>query len=124
MNDGPNFLPRIEDRVYNSLRVECTHNGAVSAGSLRHQGVLTMNRSSRLHLVGRITYYVGWVALLCGGLVHLNIAKALFAAMSLTKRNLFEVSVACFVICVASEVRAIATAEKDVPTVVNRPVAA
>jgi hypothetical protein len=57
--------------------------------------------SSRLHLVGRITYYVGWIALVCGGLVHLNIAKALFAAMSLTKRNLLEVSVVCFVICVA-----------------------
>ncbi len=83
-----------------------------------------MNRSSRLHLIGRITYYVGWVALLCGGLVHLNIAKALFAAMSLTKRNLFEVSVACFVICVASEVRALAAAEKDLPAVGNRAVAA
>ncbi|MGD0182207.1 MAG: hypothetical protein ABSC15_20535 [Terriglobales bacterium] len=83
-----------------------------------------MNRSSRLHLVGRITYYVGWIALVCGGLVHLNMAKALFAAMSLTKRNLFEISIACFVICVASEVRALATAEKDLPTVVNRPAAA
>jgi hypothetical protein len=83
-----------------------------------------MDRSSRLHLVGRISYYVGWIALLCGGLVHLNIAKALFAAMSLTKRNLFEVSIICFVICMASEVRVLATAEKDLPAVVNRPVAA
>ncbi len=83
-----------------------------------------MDRSSRLHLVGRITYYAGWFALLCGGLVHLNIARALFAAMSLTKRNLFEVSIACFVICVASEVRALASAEKDLRSVVNRPVAA
>jgi hypothetical protein len=57
-------------------------------------------------------------------LVHLNIAKALFAAMSLTKRNLFEVSIICFVICMASEVRVLATAEKDLPAVVNRPVAA
>ena len=83
-----------------------------------------MDRSTRLHLVGRITYYVGWIALACGGLVHLNIAKALFAAMSLTKRNLLEVSVMCFVICVASEVRALASAEKDLPSVVNRPAAA
>ena len=83
-----------------------------------------MDRSSRLHLVGRISYYVGWIALLCGGLVHLNIAKGLFAAMSLTKRNLFEVSIICFVICMASEVRVLATAEKDLPAVVNRPVAA
>ncbi len=91
---------------------------------LRKQEVLTMDRASGLHLVGRITYYVGWVALLCGGLVHLNIARALFAAMSLTKRNLFEVSIACFVICVASEVRALASAEKVLPGVINRPVAA
>ncbi len=83
-----------------------------------------MGRSSRLHLVGRITYYMGWFALFCGGLVHLNIAKSLFAAMSLTKRNLFEVSIVCFVICMASEVRALATAEKDLPTAVTRPVAA
>jgi len=79
-----------------------------------------MDRSARLHLVGRITYYVGWVALLCGGLVQLNTAKALFAAISLTKRNLFEVSIACFIICVASEVRALALAEKKIPSAVTR----
>ena len=79
-----------------------------------------MDRSARLHLVGRITYYVGWLALLCGGLVQLNIAKALFAAISLTKRNLFEVSVACFVICMASEVRALASNEKELPSAVKR----
>lgn len=79
-----------------------------------------MDRSTRLHLVGRITYYVGWIALFCGGLVHLNIAKALFAAMNLTKRNLFEVTVLCFVICVASEVRALASADKEFPSVAKR----
>lgn len=79
-----------------------------------------MDRSARLHLVGRITYYVGWVSLLCGGLVHLNIAKSLFMSVSLTKRNLFEVSVACFVICMASEVRALTTSEKELPSVVKR----
>jgi hypothetical protein len=83
-----------------------------------------MDRTSRLHLVGRLSYYVGWVALLCGTLVHLNIATKLFLAMSLTKRNLFEVSVACFVICVASEVRALSPAEKALPAVVKRPAAA
>jgi hypothetical protein len=77
-----------------------------------------------MHLVGRITYYVGWVTLVCGGLVHLNIAKALFVAISLTKRNLFEISVICFVICVASEVRALASAEKALPRTVERQAAA
>ena len=83
-----------------------------------------MDRSTRLHLVGRITYYVGWIALFCGGLVHLSIAKGLFAAMSLTKRNLFEVSVVCFVICMASEVRVLASSEKELPGLVKGQVAA
>jgi hypothetical protein len=83
-----------------------------------------MDRSARLHLVGRITYYVGWVSLFCGGLVQLNIAKALFMSVGLTKRNLFEVSVACFVICMASEVRALTTSEKELPSIVKRQAAA
>ncbi|MGB6802282.1 MAG: hypothetical protein WBE31_08445, partial [Candidatus Sulfotelmatobacter sp.] len=66
-----------------------------------------MDRSARLHLVGKITYYIGWISLLCGGLVQLNVANSLFVAMNLTKRNLFEVAVASFIICVASEVRAL-----------------
>ncbi|MBZ5664657.1 MAG: hypothetical protein LAO30_08655 [Acidobacteriia bacterium] len=65
-----------------------------------------MDHVTRLQLIGRITYYVGWITLLCGGLVHLSIASKLFMAMRLTQRNLFEVSVACFVICIASELRA------------------
>ena len=65
-----------------------------------------MDHVTRLQLIGRITYYVGWITLLCGGLVHLSIASKLFLAIRLTQRNLFEVSVACFVICIASELRA------------------
>jgi hypothetical protein len=61
---------------------------------------------ARLQLVGRVTYYLGWIALLCGGLVHLNIAKGLFLAMTLSQRNLLEASVVCFLICIASELRA------------------
>lgn len=83
-----------------------------------------MERSARLQLIGRITYYVGWITLLCGGLVQLNIAKNLFMAISLTKRNLFEVSVVCFVICIASEVRALDSAERAIPRVVKRQAAA
>ena len=66
-----------------------------------------MGHFARLQLVGRITYYLGWVSLLCGGLVHLNIGRTLFMAMSLNKRNLFEVSVMLFVICMASQLRAL-----------------
>ena len=61
---------------------------------------------------------------MCGGLVHVNIAKALFAAMNLTKRNLFEVSAVCFVICIASEVRGLAVAKKELPIVLKNQVAA
>jgi len=83
-----------------------------------------MDRTDRLHLVGRITYYLGWIAFLCGGVVHFNVARPAFTAMSLSQRNLFEVSVACFIICVASEVRAMAGVEKEMPVVVKRPAAA
>ena len=83
-----------------------------------------MSHAIRLHLIGRITYYVGWIALLCGGLLQLNIARTLFLALNLTKRNLFEVSVVSFVICIASEVRAFASTEKELPSVVKRPTAA
>jgi hypothetical protein len=83
-----------------------------------------MDRSVRLHIVGRITYYVGWMALLCGGLVHLNIARGLFLTVSLTQRNLFEASVVCFIICLASEIRARSAAEKELPNGVKRPMAA
>jgi hypothetical protein len=83
-----------------------------------------MDRSARLHVVGKITYYLGWISLICGGLVHLGIGRAMFAALSLTKRNLFEVAVVCFVICLASEIRALGATEKEVPVIVKRPAAA
>ncbi len=87
-----------------------------------------MTHFIRLQLVGRITYYLGWIWLLCGGLAHLNIASSMFVAMTLTKRNLFEISVVCFLICVASELRALeivelrtlAVAKKELPSGVKR----
>jgi len=66
-----------------------------------------MDHVARLQLVGRLTYYLGWIALLCGAVVHINIARSLFLAIDLTQRNLFEVSVVSFVICIASAVRAL-----------------
>lgn len=83
-----------------------------------------MGHFARLRLVGRITYYVGWIALVCGGLVHLHIAVALFSRISLTQRNLFEVSVVCFLICAASELRVLATAGNETPSLVKKQVAA
>ena len=69
-----------------------------------------MGHFDRLQLVGRVTYYIGWAALLAGGLVQFNIATKLFLALSLTKRNLFELSMVCFVICIASALRALTLA--------------
>ena len=55
-------------------------------------------RDVRLHLVAKVTYYLGWIALVCGGLVHFRVAEPLFDAINVTKRNLFEASVVCFLI--------------------------
>jgi hypothetical protein len=79
-----------------------------------------MSHVIRLHLIGRVTYYVGWIVLVCGGLVHLNIATKLFLAMRLTQRNLFEVSVVCFLICIASELRAHAFSGNEASTPVRK----
>jgi hypothetical protein len=65
-----------------------------------------MGHATRLQLVGRITYYLGWIMLLMGALVQINIGKPMILAMSLTKRNLFEASIMLFLVCIASQVRA------------------
>jgi len=79
-----------------------------------------MGHFERLHLIGRITYYLGWISLLCGGLVQLNIATALFVGMHLAKRNLLEISMMCFVICIASELRARDVAAKDISSLIKK----
>ena len=83
-----------------------------------------MGHLARLQLAGRVTYYLGWISLFCGGLAHFNIARSTFAAISLTQRNLFEGAVVCFVICIASELRAATPAVSEVKDVVKKPLAA
>jgi hypothetical protein len=73
-----------------------------------------MSHVVRLQWIGKITYYLGWITLVSGALVHLNIAKALFLTVNLSKRNLFEVSVVCFLVCIASELRAHASGNEGV----------
>jgi hypothetical protein len=58
--------------------------------------------------------------LVCGGLLHFNIATTLFFAMHVTKRNAFEVGVVCFLICIASELRARALPANEVSTTLKR----
>ena len=83
-----------------------------------------MGHVARLQLVGRVSYYLGWISLVCGALVHVNVARGMFLALDLTQRNLFEASVVCFLICIASELRARDTVEAEVSHVVKHQVAA
>jgi hypothetical protein len=64
-----------------------------------------MDSGTRMQLMARITYYLGWVAALCGGLVHFGLAAAMFRSVDLVKRNLFEASIMFFVISIASAAR-------------------
>jgi hypothetical protein len=79
-----------------------------------------MDHIARLQLVGRITYYIGWLALVCGGLVHVNIGKTAFMNIGLSQRNLFEVSVVCFLICAASALRAVADTNQTAASAVKK----
>ena len=63
-----------------------------------------MERVTRLQLVSRITYYLGWLASAIGALSHFWIGSRL-EAINLSQRNLFEASVLFFIICMASELR-------------------
>jgi hypothetical protein len=87
-------------------------------------GGFTMGHVARLQLVGRVTYYLGWISLVCGGFSHVNVARGIFTALDLTQRNLFEVSVVSFLICIASELRARDTVESEVSHTVKHQVAA
>ncbi len=85
---------------------------------------INMGHFARLQLVGRLSYYLGWIALVCGALVHLKIGQTIFLALSLTKRNLIEISLICFVICMASMLRAIAPAQRAASSVIKSELAA
>lgn len=69
-----------------------------------------MDSADRLKLAARITYYLGWITAVCGGLVHFTLGAGMFRAINLTQRNLFEASIIFFVISIASAVRAVASA--------------
>ena len=78
----------------------------------------TMRHFFRLQLAGKVTYYIGWLALVCGGLVHFNIVTSPFVAFSINKRNLFELCIVSFLICIASELRVLTlprNAQNDTP---------
>jgi uncharacterized membrane protein YhaH (DUF805 family) len=66
-----------------------------------------MDSRERLNLIARVTYYLGWLTLIIGALVHFNLGKAFLQSIGLSQRNLFEATVALFLICVASSLRAL-----------------
>jgi len=66
-----------------------------------------MDHFARLQVIGRVTYYLGWITAVCGGLAHVNLATRMFISINLTQRNLFEASMLFFLICSASELRAL-----------------
>lgn len=68
-----------------------------------------MDSANRLKLAARITYYLGWIAAVCGGLAHFTVGAGMLRAISLPQRNLFEASIMFFVISIASGVRAVAS---------------
>jgi hypothetical protein len=66
-----------------------------------------MDSRTRLILNARVTYYLGWLTFLIGGLAHFMIGTAFFLSMNLSQRNLLEAAVALFLIWVASSMRAL-----------------
>jgi hypothetical protein len=79
-----------------------------------------MRHADRLRLIGKITYYIGWISLLGSALFHLRIATAIFTAITLSKRNLFEIAVVSFLISIASELRARDSAAREMPGVLKK----
>jgi hypothetical protein len=80
-----------------------------------------MTHVTRLQLAGRVTYYLGWITALCGALAHFELVTKIFALANVSKRNLFEASVLFFLICTASEIRALVlTRTQDAAIVTQR----
>ena len=80
---------------------------------------IAMESVTRLQLVSRITYYLGWLATALGALSHFGLGLRL-DAINLPQRNLLEASVLLFVICMASELRARVAASNVISSVPRR----
>ena len=67
-----------------------------------------MDTKAHLQMTARITYYVGWVLAVLGGIAHFGLGTSLFRAALIPQRNLFEASVLLFLISAVSALRAMA----------------
>ncbi|MGI9104234.1 MAG: hypothetical protein ACR2IF_17475 [Terriglobales bacterium] len=67
-----------------------------------------MERAERLRLISRVCYYLGWIAGVVAIIVRVaQFSKVLERATSITARNLLEATLLLFLVCVASEIRAL-----------------
>ena len=68
-----------------------------------------MDRSVRLRLVSRICYYLAWFSAALAVLIHVSRLDLKISEIThISARNLLETAVLLFLICIASEVRALA----------------
>jgi len=75
-----------------------------------------MDHARRLQMVARACYYLGWaLALFAFADVALKLDKSLIASIGISGRNLLEASFLFFLICTASQVRAIGAAPDENP---------
>lgn len=65
-----------------------------------------MDSSSHLQTIARVTYYIGWLFVLCGTIVHFGLGAGIFRSIDLPQRNLFEGSLIAFLISAVSALRA------------------
>lgn len=65
-----------------------------------------MDSATRLQLIARVTYYIGWIFTLSGALAHFGVGAAALRSLSLSQRNLFEAGVLFFLISAVSVLRA------------------
>ena len=70
-----------------------------------------MERAERLRSISRVCYYFGWVAALGAIIGHLTkLNRILERALNISVRNLLEAGLLLFLVCVASEARALGLA--------------
>jgi hypothetical protein len=92
-----------------------------------------MENVTRLKVVAKLTYYLGWVAGVLAAIAHFFLGRHPYDAINLSKRNLFEASALFFLISVASELRSRAdarssrlithTVRKEAPSAVQQRIA-
>ena len=81
-----------------------------------------MDHLTRLNLIARITYYLGWIAGVAAALLHIaKFGSALQRTVNVSDRNLLQASLLLFAICMASELRALAyTAAGEMPSAARK----